>query len=252
MKNLALGIALAASIFMGGCSKDGEMSSPDAINPGGQSGSMARFVLGGNTLYAIDQDNMKHFNVSNSKTPTLNGETFLINGLETAFIRDENTLFVGTQSGMYIFNISNPLQPQQLSFYEHITRCDPVVADNEYAYVTLRSASLCGGGLGGDQLQIIDISNLSAPRMVTSRAMSSPKGLAISADKKLFICDNGIKVYDVTNAQNPILVTHYTGLNPNDIILRNNLVMAVADDGLYQFTFQNNTFNLVSKLNGSF
>ncbi len=251
MRNLAIILALTASLFFGGCSKDGsEMSSPDIANPGGQSGSMARFVLGGNTLYAIDQDNMKHFNVSNSKAPVLNGETFLINGLETAFIRDENTLFVGTQSGMYIFNIANPLQPQQISFYEHIVSCDPVVANDKFAYVTLRTGTACGGGV--NELHIVNIESLSSPFQVHSSQMNNPKGLAISSDKKLFVCDGGIKVYDVTNAQNPVLLTHYTSFNPKDIILRNNLVMAVAEDGLYQFTFQNNTFTLVSKLNGSF
>lgn len=46
---------------------------------------------------------------------------------------------------MFIFSIANPTQPTQLATFQHATVRDPVIADNQYAFVTLRSGTTCQG-----------------------------------------------------------------------------------------------------------
>ena len=52
-----------------------------------------------------------------------------------------NRLFIGSQTGMFIYNLSNPDNPVQDGQFNHVRSCDPVIADEKYAYVTLRSGS---------------------------------------------------------------------------------------------------------------
>ena len=56
---------------------------------------------------------------------------------------------------MYIFNVASPENPQFVSVYSHVVSCDPVVAEGNYAYVTLRSGTNCNRGL--NVLDVVDI-----------------------------------------------------------------------------------------------
>ncbi len=88
---------------------------------------------------------------------------------------------------MHIFNIDDRLKPLKLSTYQHIFSCDPVVADDKYAYVTLRSGNSCFRGV--NRLDIIDISDLTNPKFATSMNMSNPYGLALDGIIYLFVIE---------------------------------------------------------------
>lgn len=133
----------------------------------GSSGSTARFAVVGNTLYTVSLTSLNIFDVADKNNPTPAGTAKLGVAIETVFSRDAATLFVGSLNGMYIFDISNRLLPNQLALYQHFTSCDPVVADQNYAYLTLSSKSIgrrCVKGV--NELEIIDISNLRNPQVI--------------------------------------------------------------------------------------
>ena len=114
----------------------------------GQGGSTSRFALSKNFLYAVDYSQLYLFDASQAAAPTQQSK-ILINGgwnIETIFPY-KNTLFIGSSNGMFIFDNTDPANPKQLSAFSHARACDPVVADDEYAYVTLRSVNVttsCG------------------------------------------------------------------------------------------------------------
>lgn len=222
-------IALIILIFSS-CGSDAEQGFPSST---GQGGSMARFTISGNFLYTVGASSMQMFDISDVSNP-VKGEYVPIGfNIETIF-SNQSTLFIGSQTGMHIFDINDPGQPKLLSVYDHITSCDPVVADGDFAYVTLRSGVDCR--FGQNLLDIIDVSDLSNPKLISSQPMINPHGLAI-ADTVLFVCEgeSGLKIFNVKDPLDVKLINHLQGFNAYDIIHRNNTAIITGLEGVFQY-----------------
>jgi hypothetical protein len=109
----------------------------------GKGGSLARFMIVRDYLYAVDNQKINIFNIQNLSIPTKIKEQNVGWGIETIFNRNEY-LYLGSTNGMYIYDIKSLGNPVFVSRIAHINACDPVVVDEKYAYVTLRSGNLCG------------------------------------------------------------------------------------------------------------
>lgn len=219
-------------------------SSKAAIAPGtgsgsGVGGSLARFTLSENHLYMLDGGDLQTVDVTSEKNPVAKNRNFIGWDIETIFPYEES-LFIGSSSGMHIMDITTPESPTLLSTYQHIQSCDPVVVDDKYAYVTLRSGNACQGFT--NQLEVIDISNLRSPQLLQTYQMTNPHGLGID-DKTLFICDgaDGLKAYDVSdiNKISQNLLAHYKNINATDVIPFNNVLMMIGSDGIFQYDYSN-------------
>ena len=206
----------------------------------GTGGSMARFTISGNYLYAINTNAMRVFDISQPANPQAGNLVPVGNGIETVFPYQEK-LFIGSMSGMLIYDIRNGATPAYLGGYSHITRCDPVVVSGNYAYVTLRSnpGGMCGAG-NSNQLDVVDISNPRAPQLKKEFPMQNPYGLGIDQNT-LFVCegDYGLKVFD---AKDPLAVgnkqmAHFQDINMFDVIPLGNTLLAIGSDGLYQYDY---------------
>lgn len=204
----------------------------------GVSGSMARFTLLNNYLYTVTNSDLNVFNITTPENPVFANSIGLGWGIETIY-PFKNNLFIGSQSGMFIFNTADPAQPEKLSEFTHITRCDPVIADDNFAYVTLRSGTNCNGS-SVNELNILNIQNLQSTWLVKSYALTNPHGLAKSGNT-LFICDGtaGLKVYDAADVNNLRLLQTVGGINAYDVIAQNNNAIVVAKGGLYQYDYTN-------------
>ncbi|MCB0538646.1 MAG: hypothetical protein KDE33_14085 [Bacteroidetes bacterium] len=240
-----LSFILLVFVVLFSCSKDN--SDIYTENPNGTGGSMARFVLVDNYLYVVDNSSLATYDVSNEASPVLKNKQDVGFGIETLY-PFEGYLLIGSTTGMFIYETDVNGVPMQLSNYEHIETCDPVVAQGDYAYVTLRSNRVCGGNISqNNRLEIINIQNPTSPYMVNTIPMNNPKGLAVDNDL-LFICvDNtGIDVYDISQPTQPSLVANIPGFTANDVIAKNNHLLVVCTDGLRQFNYNdvNNITNL--------
>lgn len=210
----------------------------------GKGGSTARFTIAANNLYTVSNEELKVFDLTDASNPEPKGTTSLGFGIETIFPYG-NHLFIGTQTGMKIIDITDPDHPLYVSEYEHIYSCDPVVVEGSYAYVTLNSLnSWCGRNV--NRLEIIDISDLYNPNLIKQYNMESPLGLGID-ENLLFVCDNGLKVYDVTDKLNAKLLYHYS-IKANDVIPYGNILLVTGNDGLYQYRYNAGEITLLSKL----
>jgi len=160
----------------------------------GTGGSMARFTVAKDHLFLLDVKNLHLLDITNPSKPRYLKDIELFPGVETLFPYKDK-LFVGSTTGMVIFDISNPAQPEKLSTYSHVRACDPVVVDDNYAYVTLRTGNTCGGS--NNQLEVIDIKDPKKPQLVSEHRMSNPHGLAL-VGKYLYICDgwDGLKSFE--------------------------------------------------------
>jgi hypothetical protein len=161
------------------------------------SGSMARFTLANQYLYTVDQIELRAFDLSNGNDPQLSSTTNVNWGVETIYpFKDK--LFIGTQTGMYMYSLSNPASPSYISEFSHVRVCDPVIANDKYAFVTLRSGTACQGFT--NQLDVLNIENVTNPTLIKSYPFDNPHGLSLDGDI-LFICDgaSGLKVLNASN-----------------------------------------------------
>jgi hypothetical protein len=208
----------------------------------GIAGSMARFAIVNDYLYAVNSWNLSVFDIHSPADPELKSAQNAGFAIETIYpFKDK--LFIGSSNGMYIYDITQPDQPQKQSEFTHVTACDPVVADERYAYVTLRSGSRCMGI--NNQLEVIDINDVFNPALITTYSLKNPHGLA-KDDNLLFICDgdDGLKVYDASNPVSLKLRNHIKGMKAYDVIAWNKRLLLVADEGLYQYDYSGNITQL--------
>ncbi|CAN5519480.1 hypothetical protein BH23BAC1_BH23BAC1_15330 [soil metagenome] len=228
----------AADISLSSSSFAAEMASAMPGPGSGKGGSMARFTIVDQYLYTVDHSTLKVFNISNPESPVSGSKLNLGWGIETIFPYKEN-LFIGAQNGMHIVDNSTPSNPSLLSTYAHITSCDPVVVEDEFAYVTLRSGTECQGFT--NQLDVINISDLVNPQLIKSYPMENPHGLGINQNA-LFICEGeyGLKIFNAEDKLNinENLLAHFKDLHAYDVILNGQNLILIGKDGLYQYDYE--------------
>ncbi len=236
----------------GNFSKDMMNSSilpPGSVVQTGIGGSMARFTIMKEHLYSIDNSNLRVFDITDLDDPIPGANLTVGWGVETIFPYKDN-LFLGTNSGMIIYDNTNPDFPKHLSTISHIVSCDPVVVENDVAYVTLRGGSGCRGSFT-NQLDVIDISDLKNPKIIVSHPMTSPYGLGID-NGTLFICEgtSGLKVYDASDVKNISMQDYIGGIDAFDVIPYNHVLILIGKDGLYQFDYTDpENLQLLSMIN---
>ncbi len=210
------------------------------VNAGsGQGASMARFTIANKHLYAVDQTTLHLFNVQNASKPAYVKDIKIGPGIETIF-PFKNSLFIGSNTGMVIYDITTASAPVELSRYAHIRACDPVVVNENYAFVTLRAGVVCGGQQ--NLLEVIDIQDLTKPMLKNTFTLENPYGLALS-DQTLYVCDgkSGLKSFDASDVSqigNKLLETHKE-LMSMDVIAGPKSLIVVGQDGVHQYDYSN-------------
>ncbi|WP_281337332.1 LVIVD repeat-containing protein [Flavobacterium eburneipallidum] len=210
----------------------------------GKGGSLARFMVVEDYLYAVDNLKINIFNIQNLAAPTKIKEQIVGWGIETIFNRNDY-LYLGSTNGMYIYDIKSLDNPVFTSRIAHINACDPVVVDEKYAYVTLRSGNLCGAS--ESVLEIIDITNKKVPVKIKSYTMENPYGLGIK-DQMLFVCDGtaGLKVFNKSDVLNLQTTNQFKNINPFDVIPLDDKLLLVGQNTLFQYKYVQNNIELMS------
>lgn len=212
------------------CESDSANNEAQAPTSDGQGGSLARFTLKGNYLYTVDDFGLNVFNIADTKDPVKVNSVPVGFTIET-LIGYKDYLYIGSQNGMFIYDLENPEFPKQLSSVEHFTACDPVIANDTHAFVTLHSNTNCGNDI--NVLEVYDVTDVTNPILLNSRNLTFPKGLGLYGNY-LFVCDDEIKVFDVSNPEESTLVTSIKK-SAFDVIIRNDLLIAIGESGLYQY-----------------
>jgi len=239
-------------LFFASCSASKESGGSDAS--AGKGGSMARFAISGDILYTVSTRNLKIFNIEDAAHPKYSDQRDVAVGfdIETVFPMD-TLLFIGSRSGMYIYDIREPKFPTLLSQVSHLRSCDPVVAQDNYAYVTLNTNSSNCGPTPNNVLDVYDISNPLKPELKRTLQISGPTGLGVDGTK-LFVCDKGLKVFDISD---PIKIRQIDDLvdidevnirSAYDVIPIDGLLILVAKEGLFQFDYTGDRLKFVSKI----
>lgn len=229
MKKILLYI-VAFTFMLAGCSSDSD-GNVNTTPGDGTGGSLAIFVLKGDYLYTVDNMKLNVFSLLNTDEPVKVNDINVGFNIETLFSNGQY-LFIGSRDGMYIYSVANPEIPQQLSAVQHVTACDPVVANETHSFVTLHSTSFCGNNV--NSLEIYNTTNPQYPQLVHTRNLVEPKGLGLY-NNYLFVCDDEIKIFDVQNPAEPVLagaINKYCF----DVIILNNDLFTIGQNGLSRYS----------------
>ncbi len=247
IRNGLLLLGISALLFtLDSCLGDSSMNSSSVTSNTntGIGGSMARFTTVDDYMYCVDNTTLRIFSLSQGTARYIKQTTIGVN-VETIFARG-NVLFMGTSNGVYIYSIEKRDEPVQLSLYQHIVSCDPVVADDKFAYATLRTErTRCDRGINA--LDVINISNLKNPFLVYRIDKSQPKGLGLYGDR-LVVCNNGIELINVKDRIVPFVIQKNNKVVPNDVILLGTKGIGLLDNGLVNFDFSNDSIKIVGQL----
>ena len=236
--------------FFDANSDGGSWAGPATQAPG-IGGSTARITIMQGHLYAVDEQKLYTYNLDQPTTPLQVSNVNIGWDIETIWPYGDK-LFIGSMSGMYIYDCSQPASPYQLSAFQHARACDPVVTDGRYAYVTLRSGTFCDGF--ANQMDVVDIQNLTNPKLLHTYPQTHPIGLSVKGDI-LYICDDqdGLKVYNKSDVAtiDKHLLAHHKGFQAVDVIALpyNDLILVIGEDGLVQYNAADPVnLQLVSKI----
>lgn len=202
----------------------------------GMVGSMSRFAIYEDNLYTVINNMMGIFDLTGD-SPVKIGQDFYVGfNVETIFSYKDN-MFMGTPTGMIIYSMADPLNPEYQSMVMHVFGCDPVVVEDDIAYITVRSGTICGQN--ANELIIVDVTDVKEPKHIVTYGMKSPKGLGID-NGTLFVCDDGLKVFDAADPQKIMAneLAHFKDMDGLDVIPFNNVLMMIADDGIYQYDYR--------------
>lgn len=211
-------------------------------------GSTSRFTVVNNRLYTVDNSSIHIYSIQTANNPSF-VQTMSTNygGIETIY-PFKNNLFLGGSNGMYIFDITDADNPVAKGTFGHVRTCDPVIADANKAYVTLRNGTACGGFT--NELDVLNIDYIDNPILLKTYPFDNPRGLAKEGNI-LFICDGkaGLKILNAADANNIATLKTIKGFEANDVILNNGIAIVTASDGLYFIDYRN-VFNssVVGKL----
>ncbi len=215
----------------------GMIKASNGGSPVGISGSLARFALINNYMYSVSEDSLRVINITTAQNPFVSNAVSLGWGIETVYpFKDK--LFIGSNAGMFIYSVQNPAVPVKLGEFNHVRTCDPVIADDNFAYVTLHSGTRCLGFT--NQLDVLNITNIQSPQLIKSYPLTSPRGLSKDGNL-LFICDGdeGLKIFNAANPNSITQLKQFILPEANDVIAFNNIALVVAKDGLYQYDYSN-------------
>ena len=201
----------------------------------GVNGSMSRFTLYRDYLYTVINGYMDIFDLNEDEPVKASENIYVGWDVETIFSYKDN-MFMGASTGMRIYSVADPVQPEFMSSVSHVVGCDPVVVENDIAYVTIHAGNFCGQN--NNDLLIYDVSDVKKPRHIVTYAMTKPKGLGID-NGTLFVCDDGLKIFNAADPQTIMAnrLAHYSGMDGFDVIPFDNVLMMIADDGLYQYDY---------------
>jgi hypothetical protein len=205
----------------------------------GTGGSMARFTLMDGHLFAVDESTLRVFNVINPAEPKFLKPIELGWGIETIFPFDQK-LFIGSNRGMHIYDASTPSAPTRLAVYEHVLSCDPVVVNEDYAFVTLRSGNFCNNGV--NELHVIDIKDPSQPKLMKAYPMLNPHGLGL-AENYLYVAEgkHGLKSFKIDDVLtiDKNQLEFIQSMKSSDLIPGPKSLIVIGTDGVCQYDYSN-------------
>lgn len=220
--------SLTAFFVLVGCNESSSESSSPATT--GTAGSTARFAIQRDYLVVISGNDIKVFDLRTPNDPLVVYESAVPSSdVQTIFPYLDNYLLLGANDGVFIYEIDAAGRTTPLGSMTHGRACDPVVAADNIAYVTLNDVAQCGEE-ALNELHVVDVADLENPELITTTPLAGPKGLALSGTE-LFICDKyALARFDITDPTAPELLVLDGTIRCEDVIIKDGLLYATGEE----------------------
>jgi hypothetical protein len=247
-KWLSKALLFSTLFFIASCEESSTSASSDNAGVTGTGGSTARMTISGDYLYAISGANIQLLDITMPATPIPWTKVWIDWNIQTLFPYGDY-LLVGAADGMHILDNTDPASPEYIADFRHARAVDPVVAHNDIAYVTLKvDTSWPENGIE-NQMNVIDIADVTRPVLLDTIPMQGPEGLSVLGER-LYVCDDiaGVKIFDVSIPTQPRVQGAIAGLDCSDVIAQGNLLFVISDNGLLQYDVSTETPVLLSTI----
>jgi len=214
-------------------------------------GTMNRIAVDFNHVYIIGDS--KLYTLSDYSSLHKTSEIKINSGTETIYT-DNNRLYLGSTTAMTVYNASNPGNPKEIFNLAHAESCDPVLANGNVAYYTLRAVENEGcNALGENTLNVVDVTSNSSASLVNTYNLDSPYGLAMVSNYLLVgEGNNGLTIFDASSPRNPLKKVTFSHITAFDIMAHptdQNVIIASTHNGLIKITMDWSTLQVLDLTN---
>jgi hypothetical protein len=219
------------------CEKTADSTSAAAAAGTGVGGSLAKFTIIGNYIYAVSSHYLYTIDISNPASPVRTAQSALSFDMETIYPY-KNRLFIGSKTGLYIYSIDTASEPRLIGQAKHGRSCDPVVANDTVSYSTLKGNTYCGPATSG--LYVYNIKKLDQPELKKIIQINDPIGLGMT-DFALYVCcqNEGLKVFSIKNAYNPVEIQTISNSDFIDVIPYHDVLICWVRKGISLYDISN-------------
>lgn len=249
IQTVLFGCSLFLVSLITSCSGEGDSLAAElSENGSGVGGSFARFMVVGDFMYTVDNERIKTLDISNPADPSEINVQEIATGIESIFRLGER-LFIGSSTGLFLYTIGTDGIPQKQGEFLYsnfdfpIFPCDPVVANDSVAFVSLNTAILVEGcrrdvPVSVNTLNLFDVKDIQNPVLISQHEMLDPQGVGIDGDL-LFLCENdfGLRIFDISDPYNFEEIDFLEEVNAHDVIPLDGLLLIVGKDNVYQVDY---------------
>ena len=170
MKKLIYLSILFCSVAYPGCEKNTEGAG--AGSSIGKGGSLAKFTIIGNYVYAVSSHYLYTIDISDPSHPVKVNQSQLNYDMETIYPY-KNRLFIGSKTGLYIYSVDTASSPRLIGEAKHGRSCDPVVANDSVSSAEIRGLVLLAYVVGSTVLLAASVFNPIGPSLILLSGVSS-------------------------------------------------------------------------------
>ncbi len=203
--------------------------------------AIAQFTILDGKLYALNQENLRVFDLTNPLQPEAIASHFI--GLDILKLGNyENAMTTSNFYSSLVLDVSNGATPSVINSVPMASACDHIAFKGDLVFISKNTGNECyaeRNELIVTGTPVYDLSNI-----VGNYPMNDPRGMAIRGDY-LLLCDgaNGLKIFDISEegrvAEN--LVANAKNVYAYDVLTVDstaNQIIVIGADGVYQYEFQ--------------
>jgi len=260
MRYILMILLIISFAFSTGCRKDTYPETPlqfDSLDESG--GNLARFAIIGNYLCAVNGGGIKVFNIQAQANPIQVGNMGPGATILSLRTLQDSLLIIGTLTGNYspyalgVYSFKSNQSLQLLGALDSSQAYDPFTYRQNYLFTSEHAGASTSYYVPHSQMYAYNVKKLNAsyyynnPDYKIRKNIYSP--LDLSADgNNLFICDSGLKVFDITDMSKIKLKKHFN-IEAQNVLSNNGNLTILGTTGLFQYQYANDTINLLSKIN---
>ena len=207
--------------------------------------SSDRFTLVGSYLCAATNSTIKFYNIQNPALPMhLKDVDMGTNVLSLRNYKD-SLLVEGDKNGLDLYKIIASV-PIRIGIFSASQYYNPLSFNSNYIFLLQEREAYLANHYP-DFLNVFQVNNTSSPKLNYQKNLRFPRDLANDSNNNLFVCDSGLKVFDVADILNINLKKHFN-VEADKITAYNDNLFIMGYTGLFQYRYASGSLNLLSKI----